>query len=195
METYIADQPYLFTRPGFKLQYCRGRLEGHALAWHMQWETKASAGKHERAWSVYQAAIYARFHNRYQQETAYGKIMEVKYKGSIQDMITEYNTLNVKAEITGVAYRTMLMRGLPQKIFKQLTMVNPADKTDDELREIILTAGKNVEVWQATERNFGMINKPSKSIGWISEMGRMQKRSAFSQPRRFEHNKQNKGKA
>jgi hypothetical protein len=104
--------------------------------------------------------------------------------------------LNIKAGITGVAYRTMLIRGLPEKIFKQLTMVNPADKTDDELREIILTAGKNVEVWQATERNFGMINKPSKSTGRISETGRIQKRSAFNQPRRFEHNKtQNEGKA
>jgi hypothetical protein len=36
METYVADQPHLLTRPGIKLQYCRGRLEGHALAWHMQ---------------------------------------------------------------------------------------------------------------------------------------------------------------
>jgi hypothetical protein len=66
--------------------------------------------------------------------------MEVQYKGSIQNMITEYDTLNVKAGITGVVYRTMLMRGLPPQIFKQLTPVNPADKTDDELGEIILTA-------------------------------------------------------
>jgi hypothetical protein len=63
METYIADQPHLFTRPGIKLQYCRGRLDGHALASHMQWETEVLAGKHEQAWSVYRSAIYARFHN------------------------------------------------------------------------------------------------------------------------------------
>jgi predicted NAD/FAD-dependent oxidoreductase len=79
-------------------------LEGHALAWHMQWETEASNGKHDQAWSVYRSAIYARFHNRYQQETAYKAMMEVQYKESIQDMITEYDTLNVKAGITGVAY-------------------------------------------------------------------------------------------
>jgi hypothetical protein len=147
IETYVADQPHLFTRPGIKLQYCQGRLEGHALAWHMQWETEASRGKHERVWSTYQVAIYAIFHNQFQEETAYKDIMEVKYEGSIQDMITEYNTVNVKAGITGVAYRTMLMRGLLPQIFKQLTMVNPANKTDKELREIILTAGKNVELW------------------------------------------------
>jgi hypothetical protein len=76
--------------------------------------------------------------------------MDVKYTGSIQDMITEYNTLNVKAGITGVAYRTMLMRSLPPQIFKQLNTVNPANKTDEELREIVLTAGKNVEILQAT---------------------------------------------
>jgi hypothetical protein len=50
--------------------------------------------------------------------------MEVQYKGSIQDMITEYDTLNVKARITGMAYQTLLMRGLPPQIFKQLTTVN-----------------------------------------------------------------------
>jgi hypothetical protein len=133
MDIYNADWPYLLTRPGIKLQYCRKRSEEHALAWHMQWETEVSAGKHEQAWSVYQVALYTRFHDRYQQETAYKVIMEVQYKGSIQDMITEYDTRNIKAGITGVAYITMLMRGLPPQIFKQLTTINQADKTDDEL--------------------------------------------------------------
>jgi hypothetical protein len=111
--------------------------------------------------------------------------MEVQYKGSIQDMIAEYDTLNVKAGITGVVYQTMLMRELPPQIFKQLTTVNPADKTDDKLREIILTAEKNIEAWQATERNFGIINKPSKSMGRISETGAVQMRPTFRQFRKF----------
>jgi hypothetical protein len=160
----------------------------------MPWETEASRGKHERAWSTYRSAIYARFHNQSQQETAYKKIMEVKYQGSIQDMITEYDTLNVKAGITGVTYRTMLMKELPPQIFKQLTTVNPAEKTDSELREIILTAGKNVEIWQATEKNFGIISKTSKPTRQVSETGRVQKRSTFGQNRGFERT-QNKGKA
>jgi hypothetical protein len=101
--------------------------------------------------------------------------MEVQYKGSIQDMITEFDKLNVKAGIKGVAYRTMLMRSLPPQIFKQLSLVNPADKTDVELREIVLNVGKNVEVWQATEKNFGIIIKPPKSISRISENGAIQK--------------------
>jgi hypothetical protein len=105
--------------------------------------------------------------------------MEVQYKGSIQDMIMEYDTLNVKPGITGVAYRIMLIRGLPAQIFKQLSTDNPVDKTDKELREIILTAGKNFEVWQATEKNFGIINKPSKSTGRISKAGAVKKRSTF----------------
>jgi hypothetical protein len=49
-----------------------------------------------------------------------------------------------------MAYQTLLMRGLPPQIFKQLTTVNWADKTDEKLRTIILNTGKNVEVWQAT---------------------------------------------
>jgi hypothetical protein len=153
----------------------------------MQWEKETSNGKYDRAWSVYRSAIYARFHNQYQQETAYKVIMEVQYKGSIQDMITEYNTLKVKAGITGVAHWTMLMRGRPPQIFKQQTTVNPVDKTDDELREIILTSRKNIEVWQATERNFGIINKPSKSMGRISKTGALQKHPTFKQSRKFEN--------
>jgi hypothetical protein len=112
--------------------------------------------------------------------------MEVKYKGSIQDMITEYETLNVKAGITGVAYRTMLMKELPQQIFKQLSTLNPADKTDAELREIILNAGKNVEIWQATEKNFGMVRN-SKSTGRVSESGAVQKHLSFRKPGKFEN--------
>ena len=104
-------------------------------------------------------------------------------------MITEYDTLNVKAGITGVAYRTMLMRGLPEQIFKQLTTVNPASKTNEELRSIILNTGKNVEVWQATQKDFGMINRPSKSTGRISETGAVQKQSTFQRTRKFDKGK------
>jgi hypothetical protein len=115
--------------------------------------------------------------------------MEVKYNGSIQDMITEYDTLNVKAGISGVAYRTMLMKELPSAIFKQLTLVNPADKTDEELREIILTAGKNVEVWQATEKNFGIVRKAPKATGRISDKGSVQRTSTFRKPSQFNRQK------
>jgi hypothetical protein len=94
-------------------------------------------------------------------------------------MITEYDTVNIKAGIIGVAYRTMMMRGLPEQIFKQLPTVNPANKTDEELGNIILNAGNNVEVWQAIQKNFGMINRPSKSTGRISETEAVQKRSTF----------------
>jgi hypothetical protein len=66
-------------------------------------------------------------------------------------------------------------------------MVIPANKTDDQLREIILTAGKNVEVWLATERTFGIINPPWKSTGQISETGAVQKRPTFRQCRKFEN--------
>jgi hypothetical protein len=147
METVIVDQPLLFTRPGLKVQYCRGHLEGHALAWHMQWENKAAPGTHEQCWMHYQSAIYARFHNQFQQEVAYKAIKEVEYQGNIQDMNTEYDTPNVKTEITRVAYQTMLMRGLPPQIFKHLATVNSANKTNAELRTIILNARKNVEIW------------------------------------------------
>ena len=170
MEAFIGDQPHLFTRPGLKIQYVRGRLEEHALAWHMQWEAEAQAGRHERSWSVYRAAIYARFHNKHQQETAYKAITELKYGGNVQDMITQFDTLNAKAKIVGVAYRTMLMSKLPPQVFKQLSLINPADKTDDELREIIINAGKNAEVWQATERNFGFMGK-SRSTDESTEIG------------------------
>src|ERR1700681_427522 len=159
MEAFVADQPHLFTGPGLKIQYVRGRLEDHALAWHMQWESEAHAGKHPRSWSTYRAAINARFHNKHQQETAYKALTELRYGGNVQDMITEFDTLNAKAKVFGVAYRTMLMSKLPSEIFKHLTLINPADKTDEELREIIINAGKIVEVWKANEKNFGFMGK------------------------------------
>jgi hypothetical protein len=151
----------------------------------MQWETEAVGGKHKRCWMEYRTVKYTRFHNEFQEETAYKDIMDVKYTGSIQDMITEYDTLNIKAGITGIAYRTMLMRSLPPQIFKQLNTVNPANKTDEELREIVLTTGKNVEIWQATQKNFGIISKPSKSTRRVSKSGAIQKRPPFKRDKNF----------
>jgi hypothetical protein len=46
-----------------------------------------------------------------------------------------------------------------------------------------------VEVWQATQRNFGMINRPSKSTGRISENGAVQKQSTFQRAGKFEKGK------
>ena len=59
-------------------------------------------------------------------------------------MITEFDTLNAKAKVFGVAYRTMLMSKLPSEIFKHLTLIN---------------AGKNVEVRKANEKNFRFMGK------------------------------------
>jgi hypothetical protein len=73
---------------------------------------EVSAREQENAWSIYPLSIYTRFHNRFEQETVYMVLTEVYFTGSIQDVITEYNTLNVKARITDVAYETILMRGL-----------------------------------------------------------------------------------
>ena len=81
----------------------------------------------------------------------------------------------------------MLMRGLPPQIFKQLSTVNPANKTDEELREIIINAGKNVEVWQATERNFGIMGKAPRSMERVSESGAVRKQSTFKKPKRFDN--------
>jgi hypothetical protein len=77
-----------------------------------------------------------------------------------------------------------------------MTMVNPTDKTDGKLRETILTAQMNIEVWQATKRNFRILNKPSKTMGQISESASIQQRFIFRKPRRNENKKpHSKGKA
>jgi hypothetical protein len=82
----------------------------------------------------------------------------------------------------------MLMRGLPPQIFKHLATVNSANKTNAELRTIILNARKNVEIWQVTAKNFGIINPPSKSSGRISETGSDQNIISFRKPFMFSKN-------
>jgi phosphatidylserine/phosphatidylglycerophosphate/cardiolipin synthase-like enzyme len=65
----------------------------------------------------------------------------------------------------------LLIRSLLSQIFKQLTVINPADKPDEECREVIINARKNVEVRQVTENNFGIMGKQQMSR--VSDSGRI----------------------
>jgi hypothetical protein len=49
---------------------------------------------------------------------------------------------------------------MPAEIFNQLTSMNPADKTNEELTEVIINAGNTVEVGQLTKINLGIMGKP-----------------------------------
>jgi hypothetical protein len=45
---------------------------------------------------------------------------------------------------------------LPQ-MFKQFTIINPAENTEEGLQMVIINTGMKLIVWQATEKNFGMV--------------------------------------
>jgi len=153
LETFIHDQPEKFEDPGRTINWVGGFLQKYAGAWHVQWERKALAGHYPRSWTTYQNDIKLRFENKEARDVAYSKMGKIRYKGCIRDMFTRMQTFNDKAQITGAALKRFILERLPAKILDQMHVVDLTGKTDQEMIDIIINAGKKAERWEEVRDN------------------------------------------
>jgi hypothetical protein len=178
LETFIHDQPEKFEDPGRTINWVGGFLQKYAGAWHVQWERKALAGYYPRSWTTYQNDIKLRFENKEARDVAYSKMGKIRYKGCIRDMFTRIQAFNDKAQSTGAALKKFILERLPTKILNQMHVVDLTGKTDQEMIDIIINAGKTAERWEEARDNLLIKSyetkdrshkKDKKDKNWVSK--------------------------
>jgi hypothetical protein len=65
-------------------------------------------------------------------------------------------TFNDKAMVTGAALKQLIIQRLPQKIPEQMHVVDSTGKTDKEIINIITSAWRTAEKWEAARKNLGL---------------------------------------
>jgi hypothetical protein len=94
-----------------------------------------------------------RFEDKKAKDVAYSKMGKIRYKGCIRDMFTPIQTLNDKAQFTGVALKKSILKRLPNKILDQMHVVDQTGKSDQQMIEIITNVGKTAERWKEAKQN------------------------------------------
>ena len=95
-------------------------------------------------WAIFAEQVVRRFRPTHEEVRALREMMKVRYKGDIDQFLLEIENWNVKARVTGVAFRKMIDDQIPDEAVRRMSMMDPiAD--DREWLEAVRTASKAEE--------------------------------------------------
>jgi hypothetical protein len=77
-------------------------------------------------------------------------------------MFTQIQTYNDKAQVTGPAFKKLILDRLPTKILEQMHTVDLTGRTNEEIVDVITKAGKTAEKWEAARKNLALRSLGSK---------------------------------
>ena len=90
-------------------------------------------------WATFAEQVVRRFGPTHDEVKALREMMKVRYKGDIDQFLLVIENWNVKARVSGVAFRTMIDDQIPDEAVRRMSMMDPiAD--DREWLEAVRTA-------------------------------------------------------
>ena len=95
-------------------------------------------------WAIFAEQVVRRFGPTHEEVKALREMMKVRYKGDIDQLLLEIENWNVKARVTGVAFRKMIENQIPDEAVRRMSMMDPIPE-DREWLEAVRTASKAVE--------------------------------------------------
>ena len=90
------------------------------------------------------ADVVRRFGPTHEEVKALREMMKVRYKGDIYQFLLEIENWNVKARVTGVAFRKMIDDQIPDEAIRRMSMMDPIADYREWL-EAVRTASKAEE--------------------------------------------------
>ena len=95
-------------------------------------------------WAIFAQQVVRRFRPTHEEVKALRGMLKVRYKGEIDQFLLEIENWNVKARVTGVAFRKMIDDQIPEEVVRGMSMLDPiAD--DREWLEGVRTASRAEE--------------------------------------------------
>ena len=95
-------------------------LKGKATVWYDNRARQLRANRKIDSWPAFVSAMDARFKTSHEADAAFAEMATVVYKRSVMSYIDKLVNLNEKANISGRAWRSMLVKGLPDELRKDL---------------------------------------------------------------------------
>ena len=95
-------------------------------------------------WAIFAEQVVRRFGPTHEEVKALREMMKVRYKGDIDQFQLEIENWNVKARVTGVAFRKMIDDQIPEEAIRRISMMDPIADNRKWL-EAVRTASKAEE--------------------------------------------------
>ena len=95
-------------------------LKGKARDWYDNRACQLHANQNIVSWPAFVSAMYERFKTSHEADNAFAEMATVVHKGSIISYVDKLVNLNEKANISGRAWRSILTKGLPHQLRKDL---------------------------------------------------------------------------
>jgi hypothetical protein len=125
----------------------------YSVAWHVQWERQAVAGKFPRSWMTYHNDLMLRFEDKEAWDEVYADLEKVRDEGNIRDIFTKIQMYNDKAQLTGAGLKKLILDRLPEKVLAQMHVEDLIGKTNQEMIDIITKVGRTAEKWEEAKKN------------------------------------------
>ena len=95
-------------------------------------------------WAIFTEQVVRRFGPTHEEVKALEEIMKVRYTGDIDQVLREIEKWNVKARVTGVAFRKMIDDQIPDEGVRRMSMMDPIAE-DREWLDAVRTPSKAEE--------------------------------------------------
>ncbi|KAG0122977.1 hypothetical protein HOY82DRAFT_619747 [Tuber indicum] len=123
--------------------FALGRIQGKKVSNFASWYRNCMTGEmgyppqlEFQHWDNFRAKIISRFSPLAQDRQALRTMKKIEYLGDVQKDITELQDLNIKARVTGVAWREMVERTLPEHALRGVEN-KEYDRDEDWTQEVI----------------------------------------------------------
>ena len=95
-------------------------------------------------WAIFAEQVVRHFGPTREEVKALREMMKVRYNGDINQFLLEIENWNVKARVTGVAFRKIIDDQIPEEAVRRMSMMDP-NADDREWLEAVRTASKAEE--------------------------------------------------
>jgi len=116
-------------------------------------------------WDVFAEQAIRRFGPTHEEEKALREMLKVQYKNHINKFLLEFENWNVKAKVTGIAFRKLIRDQIPDEAVRRMSMHQEyADDRDwiEALRQAVRDEEDFQEGKRLKENNFSGSNSSGK---------------------------------
>ena len=106
-------------------------LKGNARDWYDNRAHQLRTNRKIDSWPAFVSAMDERCKTSHEADTAFPEMATVVYKGSVMSYIIKLVNLNEKANIAGRASQSMLIKGLPHQLRKDLAKMQGGKPEED----------------------------------------------------------------
>ena len=114
------------------IRFVEAYLKGKARDWYDNRACQLRANRKIDSWPAFVSAMDERFKTSHEADAAFAEMATVVYKGSVMSYIDKLVNLNEKANISGRAWRSMLVKGLPHELCKDLAKMQGGKPEEDD---------------------------------------------------------------